>query len=112
MRKFLNDFERQRPELFLRTGRSYNPRKQGTIGYRIYKTRILRGLTAAQLAERAELSPGTVSSLETGKTADLALSTLVLIAQALNCKPEDLLTNIDLKQVLTSRVKRKSRVSV
>ncbi len=60
------------------------------VGYRMRAIRRRRGLTQAALAERAGLSPETVSALERGKHAPRADS-LAALARALGCPPEQLL---------------------
>ncbi len=60
------------------------------IGSRIRAARRQRGLTQAALAERAGLSPETVSAIERGKHVPRA-DTVIALARALSCPPEDLL---------------------
>ena len=62
------------------------------IGIRISYFRKLRGLSQEQLAERAGISPGFLSQVEApGMVVGISLSTLVLIAEALEIPPYKLL---------------------
>ena len=58
------------------------------IGIRISYFRKLRGLSQEQLAERAGISPGFLSQVEApGMAVGISLSTLFLIAEALEIPP-------------------------
>ena len=62
------------------------------IGIRISYFRKLRGLSQEQLAERAGISPGFLSQVEApGMAVGISLSTLFLIAEALEIPPYKLL---------------------
>lgn len=54
------------------------------IGDRITAAQRLRGLTTAQLAERAGISESTLKRILSGSTADPGVQTLRMIAKALN----------------------------
>jgi len=56
-------------------------RALGTIGSQLATWRRLRGLTAAQIADRAGVSRGTVVALETGRGA--SLENMLRVARAL-----------------------------
>ena len=61
------------------------------IGIRISYFRKLRGLSQEQLAERAGISPGFLSQVEApGMAVGISLSTLFLIAEALEIPPYNL----------------------
>lgn len=60
------------------------------IGQRIKITRIKAGLTQEKLSELIDLSNSHMSNIETG-TARVSLTSIVLIANALNVTVDDLL---------------------
>lgn len=63
-----------------------------SIGIRIGYFRKLRGYTQAQLAERADISPGYLSQIEApGMAIAISLETLLSIAEALQIPPSKLL---------------------
>ena len=61
-----------------------------TIGLRITRLRLARGLTTSQLAERAGLSQAQISRLENGKQG-FRTKTLARIAAALSVTPSYLI---------------------
>jgi transcriptional regulator with XRE-family HTH domain len=68
-------------------------RRMGTVkpcGKKIQELRMAKGWTGSDLAERAQLSPRTISNVEADK--NVFLTTLRCIADALQCKVSDLLT--------------------
>ena len=52
--------------------------------------RIQKKMTQEELVKRANVSRATISDLESGKKTDVKMSTLISIANALNCKVSDL----------------------
>ncbi|MBQ8869564.1 MAG: helix-turn-helix transcriptional regulator [Oscillospiraceae bacterium] len=60
------------------------------IGNKLYKTRKNKGLTQAEVAEKAELSDRTYADIERGST-NMRLETLLKICNALNITPNDIL---------------------
>ena len=60
------------------------------IGNRLLALRKDRGLTQAELAEKAGLADRTYADIERG-TVNMRLTTLVKICEALNVRPNDLL---------------------
>lgn len=60
------------------------------IGNKLYKTRKNKGLTQADVAEKAELSDRTYADIERGST-NMRLETLLKICNALNITPNDIL---------------------
>ena len=50
-----------------------------------------RGLSQEELAAAAEMHQKTVSNLETGKTPRIEFDLLQRLADALHCKPKDLI---------------------
>lgn len=54
--------------------------------------RIQKKMTQEELGKRANVSRATISDLESGKKTDVKMSTLISIANALNCKVSDLFT--------------------
>ena len=53
-----------------------------------------RGLTQAQLAERVGVRQATISDLETGRSGRIELDLLDRLAQALRCKPGELIGRV------------------
>ena len=64
------------------------------IGNRLLALRKDRGLTQAELAEKAGLADRTYADIERG-TVNMRLTTLVKICEALNVRPNDLLLSDD-----------------
>lgn len=60
------------------------------IGSNLYKLRKARGLTQAEVAERAELSDRTYADIERGSVA-MRVDTLLKICTALQITPNDIL---------------------
>ena len=60
------------------------------IGNKLYETRKNKGLTQAEVAEKAELSDRTYADIERGST-NMRLETLLKICNALNITPNDIL---------------------
>lgn len=59
------------------------------IGNRLYKVRKKRGLTQAEVAEKAGLSDRTYADIERG-TVNMRVETVIRICQALQITPNDL----------------------
>lgn len=59
------------------------------IGNRLYKARKIKGLTQAEVAERAKLSDRTYADIERG-TVNMRVETALRICEALNITPNDL----------------------
>jgi transcriptional regulator with XRE-family HTH domain len=59
------------------------------IGNRLYKARKARGLTQAEVAERARLSDRTYADIERG-TVNMRIETALRICEALQITPNDL----------------------
>lgn len=71
------------------------------LGEQIKLWRQKRGFTQERLAEMVELSPGFISLIETGKKK-MSLKTLLLICEALDVRPNDLLvSNVTINQTNT-----------
>lgn len=91
-------------------------RALGAIGSQLATWRRLRGLTAAQVADRAGVSRGTVVALETGRGASLenalrvarALGVLDLLAKAADPYETDL-GRARAEEALPRRVRSSSR---
>ncbi len=60
------------------------------IGNRLYKIRKSKGLTQAEVAEKADFSDRTYADIERGST-NMRLETLLKICDALNITPNDIL---------------------
>lgn len=60
------------------------------FGKEIRRHRVARGLTLEQLAERAELTPNYIGSVENGNR-DPSLSTVLALARGLELEPGELL---------------------
>lgn len=61
------------------------------IGNNLYKVRKAKGLTQAEVAERAELSDRTYADIEHEST-NMRVETSIKICSALNITPDDILT--------------------
>src|SRR5919202_5874705 len=61
------------------------------IGKRLENARRLRMWTQAKLAQEANVSPATISGIETGKIGRPHFGTLGKLARALDVAPEELL---------------------
>ena len=61
------------------------------IGARVSELRRLRGVSRAGVAQRAGLTLQALAALEEGKEADMPVSVLYALAQALRVKPSTLL---------------------
>lgn len=64
------------------------------IGEKLYTLRKGRGLTQAEVAERAELSDRTYADIERGGV-NMRIETLLKICSALNITPDEILTQED-----------------
>ena len=65
--------------------------REDETGVRLLNTRRLRMWTQGRLAKEAEVSPTTVSGIETGRIASPHFGTLQKLAQALDVDPQALL---------------------
>jgi len=61
------------------------------IGNNLYKIRKSKGLTQAEVAEKADLSDRTYADIERG-TVNMRIETLLKICNALNITPNEILT--------------------
>lgn len=61
------------------------------IGNNLYKIRKNRGLTQAEVAEKADLSDRTYADIERG-SVNMRIETLLKICKALNITPDEILT--------------------
>ena len=66
-----------------------------TIGDIVRRRRDLARMTLEELAERAQLTPNYVGSVERGRR-DPSLSTVVALAKGLNVRPQDLFPPVEL----------------
>ena len=64
----------------------------GTIGERIRKIRIVRGLSQSELARLASVTPQAINMIESGVTKSPTPDTLYSIADALETDPRELAT--------------------
>ncbi len=64
-------------------------------GFKLAELRRKAGLTRMELAERAGTTQGTIFNLETGKSRRIELDLLERIAEALGCKPSELLDVVE-----------------
>ena len=72
-----------------------SPREEGEIlGPHLRALRIARGLTQAELAERADTNTMFISKLERGVTTP-TIGTLVRLARALDCRVTNLVDIFD-----------------
>ncbi len=70
------------------------------IGNKLYKIRKSKGLTQAEVAEKADFSDRTYADIERGST-NMRIETLLKICEALNVTPNDILvteTNISVSE--------------
>ena len=65
------------------------------IGERIAELREERALTQVELAERARISPSTLSLIESGKVEHPHVSTIRKLAKALGVEPEILVAEVE-----------------
>lgn len=65
------------------------------IGENIQKIRILKNISAYELAKRAEVGGATISEIESGKRQSLKSHTIEKIATALGVSPNDIMGNTD-----------------
>lgn len=72
------------------TGKILSRSQKRGVRHFVYEWRKHRRLTQEQLAERAKLTPGAISQLETGIVA-YTQPTLEALAEALGCRPGDML---------------------
>jgi transcriptional regulator with XRE-family HTH domain len=78
---------------------------ESRLGQRIARQRRAMGLTQAQLADKVDVEPETISRIETGaRSASLAL--LVLVARALEVKLDELFRLHDRVDVKDQAVER------
>ena len=70
------------------------------IGNRMYECRKSKGLTQAELAEKANISDRTYAEIERG-TVNMRVETLLQICKALNVTPDELLVKDDSKVDMT-----------
>ncbi|MBQ8494289.1 MAG: helix-turn-helix transcriptional regulator [Clostridia bacterium] len=69
-----------------------------TIGSKLYAIRKARGLTQAEVAEKAEISDRTYADIERG-TVNMRIDSLLKICAALRITPNDILTIQDTSQI-------------
>ncbi|MBQ3498960.1 MAG: helix-turn-helix transcriptional regulator [Clostridia bacterium] len=72
------------------------------IGNNLYKIRKSKGLTQAEVAERAELSDRTYADIERG-CVSMRLDTLLKICESLKITPNDILVD-DSEQILSEEI--------
>lgn len=80
------------------------------IGANVYRLRVRRGLTQAELAERADLDVRFVQRIERAATAP-SLKTLLAIAGALQTPPAALLRPAHLPHAKVGRPRKQRRPS-
>lgn len=74
-------------------GESHNRKKtpiRKSFGLKVRMRRYEIGLTQEELAEKADLHPTYVGSVERGER-NIALENIIILAKALNCSPKDLM---------------------
>lgn len=52
--------------------------------------RMRKGMTQEELSKKAGISRQTLNYIETGKTVNITVATLMKLAEALECKADDL----------------------
>jgi transcriptional regulator with XRE-family HTH domain len=73
------------------------------VGLRVRQLRLATGLTQAELAERVEAAPETISRVERGKLAPSA-DLVERIASALGVKTDDVLSRTPVKRKIENRL--------
>ena len=68
------------------------------IGNNLYKVRKAKGLTQAEVAEKAELSDRTYADIERGSVT-MRVDSLLKICSALHITPNDILVNNDMSEI-------------
>ena len=69
-----------------------------TIGNNLYKVRKAKGLTQAEVAEKAELSDRTYADIERGSVA-MRVDSLLKICAALHITPNDILVDDEIAPI-------------
>lgn len=69
-----------------------------TIGNNLYKVRKAKGLTQAEVAEKAELSDRTYADIERGSVA-MRVDSLLKICAALHITPNDILVDNEISPI-------------
>lgn len=69
-----------------------------TIGNNLYKVRKAKGLTQAEVAEKAELSDRTYADIERGSVA-MRVDSLLKICAALHITPNDILVDNEIAPI-------------
>lgn len=77
-----------------------------TIGQNIRKYRLARGLSNKELAEKSNISPVTLLTIEKKLVFNPRLSKTLRIAHALNLSINDLLYNTEFHEITTPIEKR------
>ena len=79
------------------------------IGNNLYKFRKTKGLTQAEVAEKAELSDRTYADIERGSVT-MRIDSLLKICSALNITPNDILVSNNVVEIteqdITNAIKR------
>lgn len=57
---------------------------------KVKSLRIRKGMTQEELSKKAEISRQTLNYIETGKTVNITVATLMKLAEVLECKADDL----------------------
>lgn len=57
---------------------------------RVKALRIQKGMTQEELSRKAGIARQTLNYIETGKTVNITIATLMQLAAALECKADDL----------------------
>ena len=68
------------------------------IGNNLYKIRKSKGLTQAEVAEKADFSDRTYADIERGST-NMRIETLLKICEALNITPNDILVSDNITEI-------------
>ena len=69
-----------------------------SIGENLYKVRKAKGLTQAEVAEKADLSDRTYADIERGSVT-MRIDSLLKICQALHITPDDVLVKRDAAEI-------------
>ena len=66
-----------------------------TLSNALRRMRLMRGMTALQLAARSGISRSSISGIERGLNTNPTSDTIARLAEALSCSPQDLMPHVE-----------------